>query len=260
MLTHLYLSPHFDDAVYSCGGLIHRQTRAGERVRVLTLCAGAPPAGPLSAFAETLHRRWAVTAAAVRAARQAEDAAALRLLGAEAAYLEIPDCIYRRHPESGAPLYASEEALFGPVAPAEAALVDVIAGQVAQALAGADTQVYAPLGIGRHVDHQLARLAAERRPLGRPLRYYEDYPYAARVPETPAWEGLAQALQPVPAEFAEADFEAYGRAVAAYTSQLSTFWPDEPALWAALRQFCTRLGAGRLALRLWTAAGVSDGG
>ncbi|MGH2521295.1 MAG: PIG-L deacetylase family protein, partial [Anaerolineales bacterium] len=54
-LTHLYLSPHFDDAALSCGGTIHQQTRQGERAVVVTVCAGDSPPGPLSAFAQTLH-------------------------------------------------------------------------------------------------------------------------------------------------------------------------------------------------------------
>ena len=57
MLTHVYLSPHLDDAVLSCGGMIHRQAQAGERVVVVTVCAGDPPPGPLSDFARSLHER-----------------------------------------------------------------------------------------------------------------------------------------------------------------------------------------------------------
>ncbi len=248
MTTHVYLSPHFDDAVLSCGALIHRQTRAGERVVVLTVCAGVPPAGPLSDFAQALHARWGVTAEAVRATRQTEDQTALRRLGAEAHYLAVPDCIYRRAPETLAFLYASEEALFGPMAPAEQALSHSLAAQLAAWLtAWPAVQGYLPLGIGQHVDHQLTRLAAEQLPQA--WLYYEDYPYAARVPETPAWAGLASQLRAHPLAVEDQDIEAYCQAVADYRSQVSSFWPDEGAMRAALREFCVRTG--RPEVRLW---------
>ena len=42
MRLHLFVSPHFDDAVLSCGATMHRLRRLGERVMVLTVCAGVP--------------------------------------------------------------------------------------------------------------------------------------------------------------------------------------------------------------------------
>ncbi|MBL8057770.1 MAG: hypothetical protein JNK29_13795, partial [Anaerolineales bacterium] len=158
--------------------------------------------------------------------------------------------IYRRHPETGAPLYAAEAALFGPLDPAEGGRVEALAAELHHLLSQADTgQLYAPLGLGRHVDHQLTRAVAER--LGRPLTFYEDYPYAARTPAGPAWDGLAAGCQPRLAEIDEQDLDFYCLAVGAYRSQLSTFWTDEAAMRADVRGFCTRLAAGGLGLRLW---------
>ena len=51
-MHHLFLSPHYDDAVYSCGGTLASLTTAGENVTVLTVCAGSPPSDELSWFAE----------------------------------------------------------------------------------------------------------------------------------------------------------------------------------------------------------------
>src|SRR5437867_4279280 len=120
--THVYLSPHLDDAVLSCGGMIHRQTQAGERVVVVTLCGGGPPAGPLSKFAQSLHERWQTPVEAV-AVRRAEDLAALKVLGAEGTHLSVPDCIYRVDGVSGRYLYDSEESLFGELDLAELNLI-----------------------------------------------------------------------------------------------------------------------------------------
>lgn len=249
MITHVYLSPHLDDVVFSVGGIIHRQAQAGERVSVVTVCAGDPPPGPLSFFAQSLHTRWETPTEAV-AVRRAEDQAALNLLGAEVVHLTVPDCIYRTRPATGEHLYTSEAALFGELNPAEQPLAERIAQELAAMVHEHEpAQVYAPLGIGRHVDHQLTRQAAEQ--LGRSLVYMEDYPYAAWYSEADAWGGLARALTPVWTTFHEADLEAQCRAVLAYRSQFSSFWADEGQMRADLRRFAERVGQGALAVRLW---------
>lgn len=250
MPTAIYLSAHLDDAALSCGGLIHQQTRRGSVVAVVTLCAGDPPSASFSPFAEALHARWQLSPSQAVARRREEDHAALRGLGAAVVHLPVPDCIYRRHPVSGEFLYASETALFDRLHPVELGVAGDLARSLTATLAAwPDAQVYAPLGIGRHVDHQLTRRAAEQ--LGRPLFYYEDYPYAERAPAAAEWGGLAAGLQPVTLGLEEADLQAYCQSVAAYRSQVSTFWPDEAAMMVALRGFATRTGAGQPAVRVW---------
>src|SRR5512138_416649 len=97
----VYLSPHFDDAVLSCGGLISDQLKSGLAVEVWTVCAGSPDPGlPLSTFAQGLHNRWGTGLEAV-AARRVEDEAAIHRLGACSRYWNLPDCIYRRLPGDG---------------------------------------------------------------------------------------------------------------------------------------------------------------
>lgn len=249
MITHIYLSPHLDDAVLSCGGMIHRQTHAGERVKVVTVCAGDQPRGPLSDFARSLHQRWEALGDAVTA-RRAEDLAALKALNAEAIHLAVPDCIYRTDPASGQPLYTSREALFGEVHPAEAALAQTIAGEIAAVLRGAQPhRLYVPLGLGNHVDHQLARRAAEL--AGGVFAYFEDYPYAAQGSAKRAMTPPGRALTPEVVPLTQADLAAKVEAIAAYASQISTFWDDRAGMEAAVRTFGERTGGGRFAERLW---------
>ncbi len=55
---HLFLSPHPDDAVLSCGGLIHQLTQKGEPVTILTVMAGDPPDPlPDTPLVRELHQR-----------------------------------------------------------------------------------------------------------------------------------------------------------------------------------------------------------
>ena len=116
----LYLSPHLDDAVLSCGGLIARQVQAGERALVLTVMAGDPQEDVENDYIHSLHERWALGRDAA-AQRRAEDIAACAILGADPLHWSLPDCIYRLHPVDGRLLYVSDDDIFGDVHPSPAA-------------------------------------------------------------------------------------------------------------------------------------------
>jgi LmbE family N-acetylglucosaminyl deacetylase len=251
--AHVYLSPHLDDAVLSCGGRIQQQVRAGERVLVVTVFATTPlPGAPLSPFAQELHARWEHLARAATR-RQEEDLAALALLGAEPMHWPYADCIYRQTPDGRFP-YASEEALWGEVHPAEEGLVAELAARLAalplrQGSAGTSVSVvYAPLGVGHHVDHQIVRRAAEDSE--HTLIYYEEFPYAQDPQATQAAleeEQWQAELVPLSEEALEAKIAA----IACYRSQISTFWGDLAEMAADVRAFAERTGSGRPAERYW---------
>jgi LmbE family N-acetylglucosaminyl deacetylase len=245
--AHVYISPHLDDAVLSCGGRIWQQVQIGEHVLVVTIFAGTPaPSVSLSPLAQELHTRWGHLAdAAIK--RRDEDLAALAVLEADAVHWPYTDCIYRRTAD-GRFLYASEEALWGEVHPMEENLVAELAARLAALPLNQDGTVYAPLGVGHHVDHQVARSAAEAS--GHTLTYYEDFPYA----EDPQAVQAALAKERGRAELvllSEEALEAKITAVACYHSQLSTFWADATEMAAAVRAFAERTGGGILAERYW---------
>src|SRR5437879_456564 len=55
---HVFLSPHYDDVVYSCGGTLGVLARGGERPLVVTVFAGEPvPGTHLTEAALAKHRR-----------------------------------------------------------------------------------------------------------------------------------------------------------------------------------------------------------
>jgi LmbE family N-acetylglucosaminyl deacetylase len=241
-MNWIYLSPHLDDAVLSCGALIREQTNAGEQVSIWTLCAGEPPPGPLSPFAQSLHQRWQVGREAI-AERRKEDIRACKLLGSEYRHFQIPDCIYRKDPQNGEYLYTSETALFGPLQPAEADLLSSVYETLAQSLPP-QCELVCPLTLGGHVDHRLTRQAAER--LNRTMHYYADFPYVLdhqavlEELQRQAWESK---LFPI----STSGQRAWEQAVAAYQSQISTFWSDIPEMQAALRAYAHR----ETGVRLW---------
>ena len=250
----IYISPHLDDAVFSCGGLIGQQARAGEKVEIWTLCAGDPPPDPLSPFARSLHNRWQTSQEAV-AHRRREDQRACARLGVAFRHFPLPDCIYRRHPDNGAPLYASEEAIFGPVHPAETSRIRQFARKMrAQLPTGA--RIVAPLGVGDHVDHRFACAlvdhlwTSDRDQLaGGPdpeFWRYADYPYVVRRPDR-IRRHIPDGFRPLTHSLTEPDLLAWVDAAACYQSQLSTFWSSHEDMETAIRAYASQHSG----VRLW---------
>jgi LmbE family N-acetylglucosaminyl deacetylase len=234
--VHIFLSPHLDDAVFSCGGLIGRFVNSGEAVTVLTVCAGDPPTLPVSPFARALHERWGVVSGAAPV-RRAEDRVACGLLGSSVIHLDIPDAIYRLAGD-GSALYPDEAAIMGPLAGGDNPRLERVVGLLGETCPP-EALLDCPSSIGGHVDHRLARVAAER--LGRPLWYYFDLPYAARDGRPPSDLGFPAGV-PTVAPLAEEEIQRWASAAAEYRSQLSTFWPDPEALYQELVGFHDRSG------------------
>ncbi len=242
--SRVYLSPHLDDAALSCGGRIWQQAQAGERVLVVTIFAGTlPPDAPLSPFAQELHARWEHPGDAI-AGRRDEDRAALALLGADLAHWPYPDCIYRHSPGDGL-FYPDWKSLWGEVHPAENGLIEELASRLAQLPLRRGGALYAPLGTGHHVDHQITHRAAAVST--RALTCYEDFPYAATLQSGPEEGRWQEELVPL----SEQALEARIAAVACYRSQISSFWADAAEMDAAVRAFANLIGDDGPAERYW---------
>ncbi len=241
MKSHwIFLSPHLDDAVLSCGGMIWQQIQAGGQVEIWTVCAGEPPDGPRPDFAVRIEKRWQTGAQSV-AARRAEDLAACERLGAQAVHLDLPDCIYRRLPD-GSPLVNAEEDLWQPLPAAELPRVDQLADLLIRRLPPR-CRLAAPLSLGDHIDHRLVRSAALT--LKRTIHFYADFPYAAhsdvnlRSYIQPGWRRERFTVS-------EAALDAWQSAVACYVSQLSSFWSSKDEMRADLRRYCQQSGGSLL--------------
>ncbi len=241
-MSWIYLSPHFDDVALSCGGLVWEQTTHGDRADIWTICAGDPPPGPLSTFAQSLHTRWqAENNAPVQ--RKDEDTSACLRLGAGYRHFKVPDCIYRRHPQTGEFMYASEAGLNGPLNPGDRGTIQDLALELRSALP-AGAIVVCPLAFGNHVDHQLTRRVAEQ--LGQTTWYYADYPYVlrchAKVEQMlrSRWEYQTYSISPE-------GLTAWQDSISLHHSQISTFWSGEEAMRTAINDYLQAEGG----IHLW---------
>jgi LmbE family N-acetylglucosaminyl deacetylase len=230
-MSVLILSPHYDDAVYSCGGMIYEFVQKGEAVVILTVMAGFPDYPlPDSPIVRELNKRWELGDENPVLERRKEDEAAAKILGARSRYLDIPDCIYRT--VNGEALYPSEESLWGPVHPKDPAL-----SALANLDLGDPSLIYAPLAAGRHVDHQLVRdWALKLQSEGQHVLFYQDYPYMRKREAIDEALGHFGKMQAYAIMLSEAAMQAKIAAMAAYASQISTFWENEAAIEAEVRR------------------------
>ena len=241
-MPYFYLSPHLDDVSLSCGGLVWEQVQAGEQVEIWTICAGDPPPGSLSHYAEELHWRWGYGRKAI-AERRIEDKHSCKVLGAGFRHFEVPDAVYRSHPKTGEILYDSEKAIFGGLKEDGEILIRSLVLMMTELIPPGSTLV-APLTLGNHVDHQLTRTVAERMKM--PLAYYAEYPYvldhagaiSALVPS-----GYHPKLHTISIK----GLEAWQDSVAAHTTQISTFWPDVETMREEITKYHSKVGG----VRMW---------
>jgi LmbE family N-acetylglucosaminyl deacetylase len=245
---HIYLSPHLDDVALSCGGAIARHSAAGARVLVVTICT-APPLddGSLSPFAQETHRNWGFSADQAMRARLHEDSLAMEQLGADSLWVGMLDAIYRRPAD-----YVDNPTLFGtpapddPLLPSLKAFVRALRDRVPRAT------LYAPLGVGNHVDHQITYVAA-RAGAGDAIAFYEDFPYVT-VPDA-----LSQRLRALDASFVTSTLDIDATlsrkigAIAAYASQIASLFGDVEAMRRQIRDYAEELrpDVGTYGERLW---------
>lgn len=251
-MTHLFLSPHYDDAVFSCGAAIHQLTRRGEAVVIVTVMGGEPPHPlPDSPFVRELHTRWKAGQNPV-IIRRREDERAAQALGAHVSHMSYPDVIYRT--VGGQPLALRRDDLFGELTPGDPALR--LLETLPDHLEGVQT-IYVPMGAGRHIDHQIVRDWGLRLARALPaLRFcfYEEYPYIRdQAAVGQALEILSAQIDLRPQVIAcdAAAVAAKIEAIACYTSQFSSFWPDRAALDREIRQIMKATGGGSYAERLY---------
>lgn len=159
------LSPHLDDAALALGATIRRLVDAGRRVQVCTVGT----TGPVLADIPQRLRPFGDYAT-----RTLEDARALARLGAEGRHLGLREHLWREsRPRGLAAAFRTPSAAdgFGELAR--------LTAHVREVLEPGGVVLYAPLGVGHHVDHvevMLAALAAARDldALDH-VRFYEDY-------------------------------------------------------------------------------------
>ena len=217
-MVNLILSPHFDDAVLSVGGLLARE---GPNSVVASFFGGAPATPVLTEWDARAGFRDSSEATA---ARVLENQKALRFLGV--AQKNIRNYCYLNRDYRGAPdLGAGRDELQESLARSISELLDEYSES--------QVRVFAP-GLAMHPDHELVKQALLQVLNELPRRgveyfLFQDLPYAYRFLNENAWNRtlLDQeihsdrlALEAQLIVLSEGDIERKGRAGALYLSQI----------------------------------------
>jgi LmbE family N-acetylglucosaminyl deacetylase len=253
----IFLQPHYDDVALSCGGTAAAWAQAGCEPRIVTIFASEIVHAMVGQLAAHKHARWRVDDPdEVHEVRREEDARAAAALGCGLRWLGWPDAIYRGD------RYPDDAALYGPLHPEESALAPHLADELVQLPEWRpETQVFVPLGIGDHVDHQLA-FEAGRQLAARGIEVwaYEDLPYAIHTPA--ARDGrvamLAGALgEPVQVAIPET-LDRKLVAIGHYGSQLPVIFRFTDDYRAAIAAHAREVGGGHPAERFWRVSGAGS--
>jgi hypothetical protein len=196
----VFVSPHLDDAVFSCGGEIARLVQEGP-VLVLNLFTRYP---------EAMKSRAIV----LGPERYQEEQAAADFLGFTSYNLDELDAPFRR------PAYRSPGNLFAPPVMEDSSYLLGLRERVFAYLDGLDYEfLYIPLGIGWHVDHVLTHLVFEPWACQDNLFLYEDVPYAL-IPHASRYRlnelGKVSAARNVPSLASTWELKAWWQAAMAY--------------------------------------------
>jgi LmbE family N-acetylglucosaminyl deacetylase len=146
----VFLSPHLDDAVFSCGGLIAKLAQSGEQVLIVNI---------FSEYGENSNRHE-------------EESRVAEFLNVDIEYLGELDAVFRRKS------YKSLLRIFSSIDSLDRIDLPRLADKLRQLLSAVSyDNIYVPLGVGWHVDHllthELGQLIGEKSK----ICYYEDAPY-----------------------------------------------------------------------------------
>lgn len=176
---YIYLSPHLDDAAFSCSGAICLHKSQGLRILVITLFGGDPHP-PFSPLVQIFHQFWQVPeGTSPYSTRKPEDEKAMMRLGVDYAWLNWLDLIYRIPNLSDFSAINSYATTF-PHDPAFPILQQWLKDLFA---AYPRATIVAPPGIGGHHDHRLVFYAVLNALDTTSVLFFEDFPYAAYHPE-----------------------------------------------------------------------------
>jgi 1,2-diacylglycerol 3-alpha-glucosyltransferase len=152
------VSPHLDDAVFSCGGKMASLLQTG-RVLVINVFSGFPK--------ETMSGPVVLSARRVQ-----EEFSASQVLGFSSRFLDETDAFLRQ------PAYRSLRKLFGKPTKEDVDYLPALTQRISDALRTITyDMLYAPLGVGWHVDHILCHQAVRALNLKHQVIFYEEAPY-----------------------------------------------------------------------------------
>ena len=178
----IFLSPHFDDAVLSAGGQIIQLKKRKKRSLIITFFSNGDDNITSSDAVRFLKNSGTEQSSTLFQKRQKEDILSGHTLQADILHLNFTDALFRSKPATlhlHTPIYPSFDTLFsGTIADLDQKLKTEIVRELEnlKKQVKSNTEIYAPLGVGKHVDHLLCFEAALQ-VFDKRVVFWEDVPY-----------------------------------------------------------------------------------
>lgn len=154
----IFLSPHFDDAVLSCGLLLDELQKNKKDILVIAFFTKASKNSYLEDARVFVHKSGYQDAEKLFGDREVEDKNALRLFGAKHLYLDFTDTVFRKNN-----FWEKQK------------LKKSLKKAISYIKILPKTLILAPLGVGKHPDHLLINSLVKR--MKSPTIFWEDFPY-----------------------------------------------------------------------------------
>lgn len=229
------LSPHLDDAALSCGGLLHA-LRDTVSTLVVSISCGTVHVVAADGSRKVSSRKGHVSARL----RRREDIAAMHSVDTDFVHLSFPDGIFRRSPLTGRLIYRNaRETWIAPRIDDVAHIEELYLVLRRLCLDLGRILLLSPMGIGHHVDHQIAAQVAVRMAAtnaGAELLFYEDFPYVAKPrvgrgdPDDPPKALGRLHLAPTQRFVVPVDSDAKMRLLQHYASQIAPLFGDDDGM------------------------------
>ncbi|WP_350307064.1 PIG-L family deacetylase [Photorhabdus viridis] len=177
-MIHLFLSPHLDDAALSAGGLIHKLVSENQKVVILTFFTEYDK-DLTSYYLHSAHNDNIYSFIKLYSKRVNEDIAFCNKLSAIPIHGKILDCIYRTD-QCGDLIYKDSAMIYSGQVHKSDNASDMAQDLINKTLLNYQPDyIYAPLGIGRHVDHIIINNLVHNIKGSRKFKIllYEDFPY-----------------------------------------------------------------------------------
>lgn len=182
----IFFSPHFDDAIFSCGGSILNHIKNGDQVYVVTVFSAIPKERDFNEFSSRIATRDLFKK------RRRENSEILESINVKVYNFDYLDAIFRKN-DLGKNLCFSWSDVFHLSRnkhQEERFLYSTLEENFSKLMAKNPKAIYFPLSLGDHIDHVLVNQIGQK--IGDvytefEIYFYEDLPYAAERIEISDW-------------------------------------------------------------------------
>lgn len=250
---YIFISPHLDDAVLSCGELIYKLVNnKNAKCKILTIFTGSIKSHKISCAIQQFHLNCQ-RGRDLMLFRKQEDAEATKILNCTYEHLEFPECIYRTN-EEGAYIYPKLDQIYKYNPAQEKYYEEKIENILFKKLKDKiNTEIYAPLSIGNHVDHVITNKIMYQLSKKIPgiIYYYEDVPYIFKVTDkTEEMKTKTKQLKMKIIKISDSEWQRKILAVLLYKSQMHVMWKNVKAMISEMDNASHRYSRER-SIRVW---------